>query len=103
MSPSDYTVRVLQPAEDDLLDTVSLLLAEENPRAAASFVERMETSLERLAKFPRLGRVPREERLAGMGYRYLVVSDYLIFYTLEKRSVLVHRILHGARDYHKLL
>jgi toxin ParE1/3/4 len=38
-----------------------------------------------------------------MGYRYLIVADYLVFYTFEEQTVLVHRIIHGARDYLRLL
>jgi len=38
-----------------------------------------------------------------MGYRFLVVQNYLIFYTIEDRTIWVHRILHGARDYLSLL
>lgn len=37
-----------------------------------------------------------------MGYRYLIVDDYLIFYTVEQRSIYVHRIIHGARNYSSL-
>jgi plasmid stabilization system protein ParE len=104
MSPGDrgYVVRVLQPAQDDLLEVVSLI-ATDSPEAAESFVDRFEWSLERLARYPRSGRVPGDARLAGAGYRYLVLLDYLVFYTIEKRVVLVHRIIHGARDYLGLL
>ena len=38
-----------------------------------------------------------------MGYRFLVVQNYLIFYTVENHTIWVHRIIHGARDYLSLL
>ena len=38
-----------------------------------------------------------------MGYRLLIVENYLIFYEIENRTILVHRILDGARDYLSLL
>jgi plasmid stabilization system protein ParE len=38
-----------------------------------------------------------------MGYRFLIVDDYLIFYTISRKTVLVHRIIHGARDLQCLL
>jgi hypothetical protein len=44
-------------------------------------------------KQPHLGRVPKEEGLARLGYRYLAVEDY------EGSTIFVHRILRGARDY----
>ena len=53
----------------------------------------------RLVQNPRLGRIPYEEGLLRLGYRHLVVENYLIFYTIEGDTIYVHRILHGARDY----
>jgi toxin ParE1/3/4 len=50
-----------------------------------------------------LGKIPNEEELADMGYRFLVVQNYLIFYTIEHNTLWVHRIIHGARDYLSLL
>lgn len=50
-----------------------------------------------------LGGTLREEDLARMGYRYLVVGNYLVFYILGSDTILVHRIIHGARDYLALL
>ena len=38
-----------------------------------------------------------------MGYRHLVVENYLIFYEIENQTIFVHRILDGARDYLSLL
>lgn len=63
----------------------------------------MEERLAQLSSFPRMGHMPRENELAGAGYRYLVIDDYLVFYMLEKRTVFVHRILYGAREYKGLL
>jgi len=56
-----------------------------------------------LAGNPYLGRIPNDTRLAELGYRYLGVQDYLIFYVVEGRTTYVHRIIHGARDYGELL
>jgi plasmid stabilization system protein ParE len=45
----------------------------------------------------------REQDLSRIGYRYMVIGNYLIFYTIGGDTVLVHRIIHGARDYLLLL
>ena len=60
---------------------------------------KIEKSIEILTYHPYLGKVPREEELASLGYRYLVVQNYLVFYAIERKTIYVHRILHGARDY----
>lgn len=31
-------------------------------------------------------------------YRKMVVGDYLVFYVVEEKEIVLHRILHGARD-----
>ena len=93
-----YTVRLLRVAEGDLTEIVTYLAAD-RPSAAEALAAKVEKNLNLLSHNPHLGRVPKEEELARLGYRYLVVQSYLIFYTLEGRTIFVHRILHGARDY----
>lgn len=44
-----------------------------------------------------MGRIPRDERLLALGYRILVVDEYLAFYVRTPEAVLVHGIVHGAR------
>ena len=98
MSPPEYIVRLLRVAEDDLNEIV-LYIASDRPSAAEAIANKIEKSLAHLSKRPMLGRIPKEEELARLGYRYLVVENYLIFYTIEDPTIHVHRILHGARDY----
>ena len=76
-----------------------MYIASDRPSAAEALLDKIEKNLALLAKHPLLGRVPKEEELSHLGYRYLVVENYLIFYAIEDRTVYVHRILHGARDY----
>ena len=102
MTKPEFTVRLLRAAEEDLNDIIEYIAAD-NPSAAAAVLDRIENDLRLLSQQPQLGRIPEEEDLVRMGYRFLIVRDYLIFYTLEERAVLVHRIVHGARDYLRLL
>ncbi|MBI2620445.1 MAG: type II toxin-antitoxin system RelE/ParE family toxin [Ignavibacteriales bacterium] len=101
MSRPEYDVRLLRVAEDDLTEIISYIDAD-RPSAAENVASRIEKNLSLLSKTPRLGRIPKEEGLVRLGYRYLVVDNYLIFYTVEQETVFVHRILHGARDYLRL-
>jgi plasmid stabilization system protein ParE len=94
----EYSVRLLRVAEDDLTEIVTYIAAD-RPLAADKFASRIERSLSRLAQNPHLGRIPDEEGLLRLGYRYLVVENHLIFYAIEGDTIYVHRILHGARDY----
>jgi toxin ParE1/3/4 len=98
----EYAIRFLQAAEDDLSEIVNYIAAE-RPTAADTLATKIEKNLNLLSKNPQLGRIPNEEELMYLGYRYLVAQNYLIFYTIEERVIYVHRILHGARDYLNLL
>ena len=101
MSQADYDVRLLRVAEDDLSEILSYVAAD-RPSAAETIGLKIEKQFTLLSKNPRLGGVPKEEELARLGYRYLVVDNYLIFYIVEEHVIFVHRILHGARDYIRL-
>lgn len=102
MSSSKYTVRLLPIAEEDLDGIVSYIAAD-RPASAYRFIETIEKSLQRLSSHPHLGKVPDDEKLSAMGYRFLILDNYLIFYTIRPKTVLVHRIIHGARDIQGLL
>jgi len=102
MKPHKLDVRLLSIAQDDLYEVITYIGAD-NPAAAESIAAEIEKSLIHLTKHPKLGRIPREEELVKLGYRYLIKEDYLIFYTIEHHSILVHRIIHGSRDYGAIL
>jgi toxin ParE1/3/4 len=96
------TIQLLGVAEDDLNDIITYIAADNIP-AAESILAKIEKSLSCLSRHPYLGKIPHEEELARLGYRFLVVQNYLIFYTIEEQTILIHRILHGARDYLHLI
>ncbi len=102
MPSSKYTVRLLSIAEQDLVDLVSYVAAE-NARAAAEMLDRIEARSEALQSRPFVGRVPHNAKLTALGYRVLVIDNYLVFYKVKGNAVLVHRILHGARDLLRVL
>lgn len=102
MSTVKYQVRLLKVAEEDFTEIVSFI-AVDNPTAANTIADKIEKNLLVLSENPKLGRIPRDEEIRILGYRYIVVQNYIIFYTIEQNTILVHRILHGARNYKSLL
>ena len=102
MSSNKYSIRLLPIAEEDFQDIITYIAAD-RPTAAFELAERIEKNLRRLASHPHLGKIPDDEKLAGMGYRVIIVENYCVFYTVRSKTVLIHRIVHGARDIQHLL
>jgi len=91
-----YTIRYLPVAEDDLLSIYDWI-AGDSPARAVAFTEKLGKRIGALAANPHLGRVPKHEKLAGYGYRVLVIESYLVFYVIRGRTIEVHRVVHGSR------
>lgn len=101
--PADkFQIRLLSIAEEDFTEIISFI-ALDNPDAAVQTANNIEHHLELLSENPFLGRLPRDIDIRNLGYRYIIVQNYLIFYTIEEKIIFIHRILHHARNYKKLL
>jgi toxin ParE1/3/4 len=99
---SDFAVRLLRTAEDDL-DAASSYIGADSIPAALRFLDLIDKKLELLSSNPYIGRAITMEEIARYGYRCLVITNYIAIYTIEENTVIVHRILHGARDWIALL
>ncbi|MFA5835213.1 MAG: type II toxin-antitoxin system RelE/ParE family toxin [Bacteroidota bacterium] len=102
MAKIKYTTRLLSTAEQDFNEIIDYILGE-NVSAAISIADKIESNLQLLERNPQLGRIPNDEELLRLGYRYLIVLEYLVFYKIEDTTIIVYRILHGARNYKSLL
>lgn len=102
--PSDhhYTIRYLWTAVRDLSEIVEYI-GKDSTSAAVSVVDKFDKNISNLGMHPLLGFIPKDPRLERLGYRVLVVDKYLIFYKINENSILIYRILHGARRYSPLL
>ncbi len=102
MPKDKYRIRFLKIAEEDFAEIV-LYLSADNPKAANTIANKIEKNLKLLSENPLLGRIPRDEEIRILGYRYLIVQNYIIFYTIESKTIYIHRILHSTRDYKSIL
>jgi toxin ParE1/3/4 len=102
MPKSKFQIRLLKIAEEDFTEIVSYIAAD-NINAANTLATKIEKNLELLSENPKLGRIPRDEEIRNLGYRYIIIQNYIIFYTIDEKTILVHRILHSARNYKSLL
>ena len=97
-----FQVNLLPQAEEDLQEIIDFI-AEERPGVANKMLDKFLQSFSQLTLNPETGRKARDKRLYLLGYRYLVVSTYLVFYRIQLKRVFVYRILHGARNYTEIL
>lgn len=100
----EYRIRYTQQAVDDL-DAIFDYICLENPDAAKKMLQAFQTSISRLASAPYLGAAMRtdEPMMIAAGYRYAVVSPYLVFYRVVEKEVRIARILHSRQDWLSLL
>jgi toxin ParE1/3/4 len=81
-------------ARDDLLSIVDYI-SDDNPDAAQSLKDDIETKAARLCEFPELYRTGRVA-----GTREMVVrSNYVVVYLFDARAVTILRVLHAARKW----
>ncbi|RUM02632.1 type II toxin-antitoxin system RelE/ParE family toxin [Rhizobium chutanense] len=87
-------------ARADLL-AIGRHILEQNPARALSFMEELHSACVGIADMPHAFVKLRLPRLTGVRRR--LFGNYLIFYRIEDSTVRVLRILHGARDYARIL
>ncbi len=98
--PQKHKIKYAPAAVDDMDEAFSYI-SRDNLTAAEALLERINEAIERLADFPNMGSVLSEDEytLVAQGYRFAVVHPYLMFYRVTGNAVVIHRILHGRRDY----
>ena len=102
MPKTKFQIRFLKIAEKDFTEIISYIAAD-NPKAANTIATKIEKNLELLSENPLLGRIPKDEEIRKLRYRYIIVQNYIVFYTIENKTIYIHRILHSARDYKTIL
>lgn len=97
-------LRYTPQARQDLYEIRDYIKNElDNPKASAGIVERILKGCSNLKSNPNLGmdlsvKIGRETDL-----RYLILSNYIAIYRVEKSSVSIIRIMDGRTDYLRFL
>lgn len=76
-------------------------ISQDNADTAEILLTKLNHNISQLVVFPQMGSVLSEEEytLLRHGYRFIVVHPYLVFYRIIENTIIIHRILHGRRDY----
>ena len=103
---ANYKIDVSEPAENDLKEIVRYITSQLSaPLSAIHLMDLIESAIEGLSDMPQRFPLISDERLSQMGYRKLVVKNYLVFYLIDEKNKVVEigRILYGRRDWLSLL
>lgn len=101
-----YKVVISAPAEKDLQAIVSYISSQLSVSITAlQMVDAFEEAMVTLAEMPHRYELVHDESLASMGYRKLLIKNYIVFFVVDERSntVEIHRILYARRDWMRLL
>jgi plasmid stabilization system protein ParE len=100
----NYRIKILQIAQDDMKSIIAYIRLDD-PDAAMRMVEKITSAIGNLTDYPLMGAVPRDKKIAEQGYRMIIVEPCLIFYIVitEDKTVEIHRVIHGMRDYSNIV
>ena len=76
-------------------DAICLFIARDAPQVAAVFADRAFRATDRLANYPRSGRIVPE--LAVENIREIILGNYRLIYRIRQDQVQVVTVHHGAR------
>jgi toxin ParE1/3/4 len=94
---------VLLPAAYDDLDEIFDYILLDNPSAAESMLDKIMASLQRLEDFPNSGIKLTAKPLKYYDFRMVITAPYIAFYRFIDDKIYIYRILHGSRDYIRIL
>jgi len=97
-----YEIEYLPLAVSDLTDIFEYLKLD-SPQATLKLLDHIDKSILQLEDFPYIGVAPKEQRLVNLGYRMLIVENYLVFYVVLDNKVEIRRVIYGKRKYSFLL
>ena len=100
--------KVLQSDSSELdLDKILTYIAEKlsTPKAAADFADALDEKYEALERQPYMYELSRNKRLARLGYRRIVIDNYIALYLVndERREVIIARIFYGKQNYERFI
>lgn len=89
------------PAAVDDMDEIFSYISKDNLATAELMLEKLDREIRKLENFPNMGSVLPEDEysIIKSGYRFIVIKPYLVFYRIVDDCIIIHRILHGRRDY----
>ena len=72
---------------------------------ALRYLDKIESTINRLQEFPESGSIPRYSILKKQGYRVVIIERHLVFYKINEtdKTVIIYAIVDGRREYRSLI
>ena len=85
------------------MNEIKEYIGQDSPEAANRVINNIFDKIESLSNFPNLGLSLSEKIGITTRYKYLICDKYIVFYLFENEVISIMRVIHGKRDYLKLL
>ena len=101
-----YQILRTDKAEEQLREIIFYIAdVSDNIDIALRYLDKIETAINRLQKFPESGSIPCYSILKKQGYRVVIIERHLVFYKInnEENTVVIYAIVDGRREYRNLI
>lgn len=102
----NYSLDITESFENDVGSVIEYISHKlYNPDASERLLRNTENTVSKIAENPFLYPVYHDETISEKGYRYAVISKYLIFYLIDEASKTIHisRFLYGGQNVVEIL
>ena len=94
-----YDVEISEQAEKDIRGIYAYIAEDlQSPEYAEGQLDRIETAIYKLDKFPERFRPYDKEPWKSLGVRMLIIDNYVALYIVEEEQVTMIRVMYGGRD-----
>ena len=101
-----YHIHITSVAQQDLIKAADHLeYVLKNPKAADDLLKEAEKQINNLSNFPEKHQIINESVLSSWGIRFVVINNYLAFYTIDsdKNLVIILRFLFQKSNWSAIL
>lgn len=101
-----HIIHITAAAERDIIQAADYIeFTPKNPTAAENLLDMATEQINSLADMPEKSRLVDDPVLSGWGIRFIIVNNYLAFYTadVERQTVIVVRFLYQKSNWNSIL
>jgi plasmid stabilization system protein ParE len=96
---AEFQLELLESAYQEILSIVALYKELVGPNSAKRITDKIFGSLELLCFSPKMGREIPDPELQTIGYRMLVIENYIAIYRTIGKTIFVYHIVDGRSNY----